>query len=168
MRYQRRIAEDGRIWERRAALYVELLEHQRPYVASADMAPEEHRYFGPRDPEEQALLPSLTARVDAFASRDVRDQWRVTRLTIHTPGHVHQRNAGSDESHPGGGQARHSTGPGPEGGARQAAGPDPLRVANRPATKVVAASLAQDRTSRTQLATLRRITVHPRGHYSSQ
>ncbi|WP_327391151.1 hypothetical protein OG728_37700 [Streptomyces microflavus] len=83
MRSQRRIAEDGRIWEKRAALYVELLEHQRPYLASADMTPEVHLYFGPQLPEERALLRSLTARSDAFASRDVRDQWRVTMLTIH-------------------------------------------------------------------------------------
>ncbi|WP_097974102.1 hypothetical protein [Streptomyces sp. gb14] len=83
MRSQRRVAEDGRIWEKRAALYVELLEHnRRPYLASADMTPEEHLYAGPRDDEERALLRSLTARSDAFASRDVRDRWRVAMRAI--------------------------------------------------------------------------------------
>ncbi|WP_331727007.1 hypothetical protein OG215_41770 (plasmid) [Streptomyces globisporus] len=81
MRSQRHLAEDGRIWEKRAALYVELLEHQRPYL-SADMTPEEHLYAGPRDDEEHALLRSLTARSDAFASRDVRDRWRVAMRAI--------------------------------------------------------------------------------------
>ncbi|MEU6631653.1 hypothetical protein ABZ905_25705 [Streptomyces parvus] len=82
MRFQRRLTEDGRLWERRATLYVDLLQHQYPYLASPHMDPEERVYFGAQNSEERELLNSLTARSDAFASTAVREQWGVTMLAV--------------------------------------------------------------------------------------
>ncbi|WP_327413884.1 hypothetical protein [Streptomyces sp. NBC_01233] len=78
LRHQQRTSEQARLWERQAALYVDLLANQRPYLAEPDVDPSVRHYFGPQTSEERALVQSLSARVDAFASEHVSRLWSTT------------------------------------------------------------------------------------------
>ncbi|WP_437065717.1 hypothetical protein [Streptomyces sp. enrichment culture] len=83
LRHQRIMAEEARLWERRATLYVDLLANQRPYLAEADMDPAVRPYFGAQTPEERQLLESLSSRVDAFASEAVAELWRKAMYHVY-------------------------------------------------------------------------------------
>jgi hypothetical protein len=74
--HQRRIGEQARVWERRADLYVELLTHQHPYLATRGTDWWTFRHFGPETAEEYELLRTLSAHVDAFATEEVAQLWR--------------------------------------------------------------------------------------------
>ncbi|MDT0309658.1 hypothetical protein RM780_22250 [Streptomyces sp. DSM 44917] len=74
--HQRRIGEQARVWERRADLYVELLTHQHPYLATRGTDWWTFRYFGPETAEEYELLRTLSAHVDVFATEEVARLWR--------------------------------------------------------------------------------------------
>jgi len=75
---QRRSESDRRVWEKRSSLYVDLLTRQDGFLLADP-------YDDPRDwwdvsaagrsDEQKELARSLRARVDAFASEQVRDLW---------------------------------------------------------------------------------------------
>lgn len=67
-RHQRDLALDARIWDRRAEVYVDLLQYQGQGVIDG--------YRGPATGREWAVRDELTARAAAFASDAVRDLWQ--------------------------------------------------------------------------------------------
>lgn len=78
IRNQRRSAADQRYWETRSTLYVEILANQDGYFTfNGDFDPRAtgEEQPSPNTPEEWNLHRTLRARVDAFASEEVRRLW---------------------------------------------------------------------------------------------
>jgi hypothetical protein len=69
--HQRKLAEDERIWQRRADLYVDLLLNEQGYV---NPDPGLVEILGPSTTQRMAIR-GLTARADAFASDRVVQLW---------------------------------------------------------------------------------------------
>jgi hypothetical protein len=71
-RQQRSMAQDERLWTRRAETYVAVLRFQGGGMVEW--------YQGPRGAEEWAVRDELTAKVAAFASDEVRELWQQSAL----------------------------------------------------------------------------------------
>jgi hypothetical protein len=71
-RQQRALAQDERLWTRRAETYVAVLQYQGGGMVEG--------YQGPRTPSEWAICDELTAKVAAFATDAVRELWQQSAL----------------------------------------------------------------------------------------
>ncbi|WP_327267086.1 hypothetical protein OG444_39845 (plasmid) [Streptomyces sp. NBC_01232] len=75
-RHQRKATRSKDLWDRRAALYLDLLLH---LDGSMSFATDPHvpGYYGPRSPEQFQRQKELTARISLFGSPTVRELWEA-------------------------------------------------------------------------------------------
>jgi hypothetical protein len=75
-RHQKNAMRSKDLWDRRAALYLDLLVHLDSTVSFAtdEVVPS---YYGPRTPEQAQLRRELAARIDLFGSPKVRALWEA-------------------------------------------------------------------------------------------
>ncbi|MFJ8848550.1 hypothetical protein ACIRFF_37330 [Streptomyces cyaneofuscatus] len=75
-KYQKNATRSKDLWDRRAALYLELLVHLGGHLSFAtdEVTP---GYYGPRTPEQFKLRRALAARIDLFGSPKVRALWEA-------------------------------------------------------------------------------------------
>jgi hypothetical protein len=74
-RHQRKQARYKDLWDRRAALYLDLLTHLSGRVSFAADSDPFLVGYGPTSAEDYQLRQQLRARVFLFASQEVRDLW---------------------------------------------------------------------------------------------
>ncbi|MFK0132357.1 hypothetical protein ACIQRZ_18630 [Streptomyces rubiginosohelvolus] len=75
-KYQKNATRSKDLWDRRAALYLELLVHLGGHLSFAtdEAVP---GYYGPRTPDQATLRRELAARIDLFGSPKVRALWEA-------------------------------------------------------------------------------------------
>ncbi|MEU4180916.1 hypothetical protein [Streptomyces sp. NPDC026589] len=80
-KHQKDAARSQDLWDRRAAMYLDLLLHLSGAVSFATDAVVPG-YYGPRTPEQHQLRRDLAARVDLFGSPKVRELWEAATEAI--------------------------------------------------------------------------------------
>lgn len=80
-KHQKDAARSQELWDRRAAVYLDLLLHLSGAVSFATDAVVPG-YYGPRTPEQYQIRRDLAARVDLFGSPKVRELWEAATEAI--------------------------------------------------------------------------------------
>ncbi|MER6188332.1 hypothetical protein [Streptomyces sp. NPDC001652] len=80
-KHQKDAAREKDLWDRRTALYLDLLLHLSGAVSFAtdSLVP---GYYGPRTPEQHDLRRDLAARITLFGSPKVRELWEAATEAI--------------------------------------------------------------------------------------
>ncbi|MFJ2008391.1 hypothetical protein [Streptomyces chartreusis] len=80
-KHQKNAAREKDLWDRRAAVYLDLLLHLSGTVSFAT-DPIVPSYYGPQTPEQHQLRRDLAARVTLFGSPKVRELWEDATKAI--------------------------------------------------------------------------------------
>lgn len=75
-KHQKNATRSKDLWDRRSALYLDLLVHLSGHLSFAtdELVP---GYYGPQTPEQAQLRRELAARIDLFGSPKVRTLWEA-------------------------------------------------------------------------------------------
>ncbi|MCT6782131.1 hypothetical protein LXH09_36525 [Streptomyces sp. CS7] len=91
-KHQKDATRSQDLWDRRAAVYLDLLLHLSSTVSFAT-DPVVPGYYGPRTPEQHQLRRDLAARIDLFGSPKVRELWEAATEAL---GDLHYHCAEAD------------------------------------------------------------------------
>lgn len=80
-RHQRKTTQAKDMWDRRAALYLDLLVHLSGTISFVT-DPYVPGYYGPQTPEQHQLRRDLAARISLFGSPKVRTLWEAATEAI--------------------------------------------------------------------------------------
>ncbi|MET7685781.1 hypothetical protein [Streptomyces sp. NPDC005423] len=80
-KHQKNAARAKDLWDRRAAVYLDLLLHLSGTVSFATDS-DVPGYYGPQTPEQHQLRRDLAARVTLFGSPKVRELWEAATEAI--------------------------------------------------------------------------------------